>query len=419
MDIFKFGGASVKDAAGVKNVVRVLNLTGAKEKVVVVSAMGKTTNALEGIIHHYFNSKHQLPAAIQQLEDDHLQIVDQLFPKGHSIFERLKGLFAELKGFLAWNKSPNYDFVYDQVVCYGELLSTAIVSAYLEHEQLKNTWLDARDLIKTDTSHRDAQVDWELTKSRISAAIDKKGLTITQGFIGSEPNNFSTTLGREGSDYTAAIFAYCLDANQVTIWKDVAGVLNGDPRVFENTQLLHQISYEEAIELAFYGASVIHPKTLQPLQRKEIPLFVKSFLKPEDQGTAVSKGQRLVPEVPCFIVKKEQVLISLSSLDFSFMVEDNIAEVFQLLSKYKMKVDLIQNSAISFSVCVNNKFNNLEVLVNTLKAKFKVSVTPNVSLYTIRHFDAQALQSIEKQKKVLLKQVTQATVQLVAAEQGG
>ena len=305
--------------------------------------------------------------------------------------------------------------MYDQVICFGELISTTIVSEYLNDVDYKNNWLDVRELIKTDSYYRNAKVDWELTHQEIKAKVNTKQLNITQGFIGSDSNNFTTTLGREGSDYTAAIFAYCLNAESVTIWKDVPGVLNADPRYFENAQLLNQISYREAIELAFYGASVIHPKTLQPLQRKEIPLFVKSFVNPNDKGTCVGKSIAIEPKVPCFIVKKNLVLISLSSLDFSFIVEDNISEIFNLLHQYKMKVDVIQNSAISFSVCVDNNYNNLEKLILHLKAKFNVEHTPNLSLYTVRHYNSDAVQSLEKDKTVLLKQILGKTVQIVTA----
>lgn len=416
MQIYKFGGASVKDANGIKNIVSVLKKMEASHTVIVVSAMGKTTNALEKVVAHYFKDKNDSAQSIQECEDFHCNIASQLFSPGHLVFKKIKSLFTDLRGFVSRNKSPQYDFVYDQIVCYGELLSTTIISLYLQENHLENTWLDARELIKTDSNNRDATVIWDSTQNNIKAAISKNTTYITQGFIASDQHNFTTTLGREGSDYTGAILAYCLGADSLTIWKDVPGVLNGDPRVFENTQLLHQISYEEAIELAFYGASVIHPKTLQPLQRKEIPLFVKSFLNPKEKGTSVSKGQRLIPEVPCYIVKKNQVLISLSSLDFSFMMEDNIGELFRLLGQYKMKVDLIQNSAISFSVCVDNKFNNLEALLKQLKAKFKVNANRGVSLYTIRHFNAKALQSFEKGKTILLKQVAQNTVQFVTQE---
>lgn len=413
MQIFKFGGASVKDVAGVRNITTLLKATGTAEKLVVISAMGKTTNAMEAIIHAYFDNKSSVPEKIQKSVEYHEQITQELFEKGHEVFKKIKDLFGELKGFLAWNKSPKYDFVYDQIICYGELISTTIVSAHLKDQGLTNTWLDARNLIKTDSNYRDARVDWNITKTAINEQVNPKHLSITQGFIASDSNNFTTTLGREGSDYTGGIFAYCLNAENLTIWKDVPGVLNGDPKVFKNTELLHQIPYEEAIELAFYGASVIHPKTLQPLQRKEIPLYVKSFLNPTGSGTAVSGVHELVPKIPCYIVKKDQVLISLSSLDFSFMVEDNIAEVFLLLSKYKLKVDLIQNSAISFSVCVDNKFNGLEQLIEQLKRKFKVIVTTAVSLYTIKHFTQKTLDKFQEDKVILLKQVTQNTMQLV------
>ncbi|NER18026.1 aspartate kinase [Spongiivirga citrea] len=414
MKIFKFGGASVKDATGVQNVVKVLEEVGFDDTLIVISAMGKSTNALEKVIHCYFENKTELKSAIHELIDFHNQILTDLFPDGNvNVHNKVKSLFEELQGFLSWNKSPNYSFVYDQVVCYGELVSTTIVSEYLNHTGVKNTWIDVRDVIKTDTNYRDAGVDWQATQQKIATNIQKNQLYITQGFLGSDQNNFTTTLGREGSDYTAAIFAYCLNAESVTIWKDVPGVLNADPRHFEKTELLNQISYEEAIELAFYGASVIHPKTLQPLQRKEIPLYVKSFLNPVDNGTAVTKGHRIEPEVPCFIVKKNQVLLSLSTLDFSFMVEENISEVFKLLAEHKMKVSVIQNSAISFSVCVTNKYDRLAELLSILKAKFKVECNEHVSLYTIRHFNEKAIANIEKDKEILLKQVSTETVQMV------
>ena len=311
------------------------------------------------------------------------------------------------------NKSNRYDYVYDQIVSYGELLSTAIISEYLNFQNYKNTWLDARTVIKTDSTYRDAQVNWEETQEAIEKNINRNQVNITQGFIASDADNFTTTLGREGSDYTAGIFAYCLNAESLIIWKDVPGVLNADPREFTQTSLLNQISYEEAIELAFYGASFIHPKTLQPLQKKEIPLYVKSFVQPDGKGTSVRRGNRIEPKIPCFIVKKNLVLISLSSLDFSFMVEENISEIFRLFHLYQMKVDLIQNSAISFSVCVDNRFNQLEKLIQHLKARFRVKYNTGVSLYTIRHFNDAAIASLEKDKEILLKQITRDTVQLV------
>jgi len=414
MRVFKFGGASVKDASGVKNLAKVLQTVGYDNTLIVISAMGKTTNAFENVTFNYLNNHKELKNSIQEIKTYHNSILLDLFEKNnHSIFNKISDFFKELNLFLNTNKSPDYNFVYDQIVGYGELISTTIVSAYLLEKNFRNTWIDVRQLIKTDSYYRNAKIDWDKTQSCISKTINTSVLNITQGFLGSDANNFTTTLGREGSDYTAAIFAYCLNVESVTIWKDVSGVLSGDPRIFDNTQLLNQISYREAIELSFYGASVIHPKTLQPLQRKEIPLLVKSFLNPQGNGTKVCKGIDLEPKIPCFIVKKNQVLISLSSLDFSFIVEENISEIFNLLHQFKMKVDMIQNSAISFSVCIDNNYNHLDELLLSLKAKFKVTYYEDVSLFTIRHYDEKSIQSLEENKTVLLKQLYQETVQIV------
>ena len=414
MQVFKFGGASIKDATGVKNIAAVLQKVGYNSTLIIVSAMGKTTNALEVVIKNYFENKSQLQSTLQEVKKYHNVILLDLFEnESHPAFKKISILFDELNNFFATNKSPDYNFVYDQAIGFGELVSTTIISEYLNAISVKNNWIDVRTQIKTDSYYRRANVNWEETQSLITSKFDKTVLNITQGFLGSDSNNFTTTLGREGSDYTAAIYGYCLNVESVTIWKDVPGVLNADPRYFENAQLLNKISYREAIELAFYGASVIHPKTLQPLQGKEIPLYVKSFLNPEASGTRIGKNVTLDPMIPCFIVKKNQVLISLSSLDFSYIVEENISNIFNLLHQYKMKVDVIQNSAISFSVCVDNIFNNLDKLLHHLKAKFKVTCNENVSLYTIRHYNKNAIKQIEADKTVLLKQLTQETVQVV------
>lgn len=414
MRIFKFGGASVKDANAVKNVVKVLQEVGYNNTLVIVSAMGKMTNAMEAVVNAYFDDKTEVVNTIQEVVSYHNTILLGLFTtENHPVFKKVKTLFDEVQGFLAWNKSPNYNFVYDQVVGYAEFVSSTILSEYLNEVGIKNNWLDIRDFIKTDNSYRDAAVNWEKTQLNVSKNIDQKALNITQGFLASDDNNFTTTLGREGSDYTAAILGYCLNAASVTIWKDVPGVLNADPRYFKETQLLNKISYREAIELAFYGASVIHPKTLQPLQRKEIPLHVKSFVNPKNKGTTVGKGIGIEPEIPCFIVKRNQVLMKLSSLDFSFIVEDSISELFKLLHDHKMKVDLIQNSAISFSVCVDNKFGRLEKLLNILKERFKVVCHEGVSLYTIRHFNEEAIESLQNGHEVILEQRGKETLQIV------
>ena len=414
MRIFKFGGASVKDADGIHNMYRVLEQTGHENTLIVVSAMGKTTNAIEKLIEVYFEDSQKTESQLNEVIDYHLGIMNEIFdyPK-HEVYDEVKRRFDHLRIFLKNNKSPHYSFVYDQVVSTGELVSTTIITHYLNSKGISADWLDARECIQTDGSYRDANVDWTRTEVAINELVSPNRLYITQGFIGSDENNFTTTLGREGSDYTAAIFAYCLNGNSVTIWKDVPGVLNADPRHFESTQLLHHISYQEAIELAFYGASVIHPKTLQPLQRKEIPLHVKSFINPNDKGTKVSKGVATDPHVPCFIVKNDLALIRLSSLDFSFIIEKNISDIFAMLHKHKMKVDLIQNSAISFSVCVFDKFNKMEELLHELSGRFQVDHTADVYLYTIRHFQAESADFLLRKHELLLEQRTQETMQLV------
>ena len=414
MRIFKFGGASVKDAEGIHNMYRVLEQTGHEQTLIVVSAMGKTTNAFEKLIEAYFDDAKQMESQLNEIIDYHLGIMNEIFdhPK-HDVFDQVKQRFDRLRTFLKNNKYPHYSFVYDQVVSTGELVSTTIITHFLNEKGIAANWLDARECIQTDTSYRDANVDWARTEKAIREKVNSYQFYITQGFIGSDDNNFTTTLGREGSDYTAAIFAYCLNGNSVTIWKDVPGVLNADPRHFESTQLLHHISYQEAIELAFYGASVIHPKTLQPLQRKEIPLHVKSFINPSDEGTKVSKGVAIDPHIPCYIVKNNLALIKLSSLDFSFIIEKNISDIFAMLHKYKMKVDLIQNSAISFSVCVFDKFGKIEELLHELRGRFQVDHKPNVSLYTIRHFQPESAAFLLRKHELLLEQRTQETMQLV------
>ena len=417
MRVFKFGGASVKDAEGIKNVYDVLQKVGYEDVLLVVSAMGKTTNALEVVIKDYFDKSSALQSSVQEVKKYHNQILMDLFEDDqHVVFNAVKAQFSDLDYFLVHNKSPNYNFVYDQVVSYGELISTTILAHFMNHMGIKTQWIDVRNFIKTDSNYRDATVDWDLTQKNISKNVKRKMLNITQGFLGSDENNFTTTLGREGSDYTAAIFAYCLNAESVTIWKDVPGVMNADPRYFENASLLNQISYREAIELAFYGATVIHPKTLQPLQKKEIPLYVKSFINPLLKGTSVSKGVNLEPYLPCFIVKRNQLLISLSSIDFSFIMEENISEIFSLFHEFKLKVNLIQNTAISFSVCVEDKFDNFNELNAILSKKFKVDFSQNVTLYTIRHFNDAAAQTVENGKKVILKQISTETMQIVTSE---
>ncbi|CAI8212644.1 MAG: Lysine-sensitive aspartokinase 3 [Flavobacteriaceae bacterium] len=418
MKIFKFGGASVKDANGVKNILNVLKHTGFDNTLIVVSAMGKTTNALERVVSSFFENKVQFSVDLELVRIQHHSIIKELYDAENKVItDKVNALFDGVLDFLKTTDSEDYSWVYDQVVSLGELVSTTIISDYMQSQDIDNTWLDARKCIKTDAYYRDANLYWTDTEAAIQKEVAGKRTLVSQGFIASAPNGDTTTLGREGSDYSAAIFAYALGADSVTIWKDVPGVLNGDPRKFDDTVLLHQISYREAIELAFYGASVIHPKTLQPLQRKEIPLYVKSFENPENPGTAVSKGKTLDPMVPCYIVKENQTLLKLSSKDFSFIVEDNISEIFALLHQFKMRVEMIQSSAISFSICILDKYSKLEHLLEALNSKFKVEVNDGVSLYTIRHFDKPAINFIKNAVgEILVEQRTTNTAQFVVRD---
>ena len=418
MKVFKFGGASVKDSKSIKNITRILKLTGYNDTMIVISAMGKTTNALEFLVKDYMQGGSSYMDILNKIKEDHLKIINDLFKKAKkSPYNDIVELTNELNNFLKINKSTDHSFIYDQVVCFGELISTKIISFYLELEGIKNYWLDVRKCIKTDSYFRNAALNWNETGKLVKKETKNKNTIITQGFIASDSKGYSTTLGREGSDYTAAIFAFILNSSSLTIWKDVPGVLNADPRYFKTTQLLKNISYREAIELAYYGASVIHPKTLQPLQQKRIPLFVKSFENPKENGTKVYEGSKLNPLIPCFILKKNQTLLELSTLDFSFIVEENISQIFSLMDKYKVRVEMIQNSAISFAVCINDRYGKLKDLVLELNLKFKVEVKENVSLYTIRHFDNSSIKEIkESGGKILLEQRTYKTAQFVLSE---
>ena len=410
MKIFKFGGASVKDADSVKNVLRVLSIQGFERCLIVVSAMGKTTNALERVVEFYFN-KSDYQQEIAKIKEEHIQIAKGLFDENHHVFSEIKLFFDDIESFLRRNKSPNYNFVYDQVVTCGEMISSKILSVYLSDNEMGNQWLDARDFIKTDTNYREGLVNWEETEKNISQ-LDKTKTYVTQGFIGSDENNFTVSLGREGSDYSAAIFAYCLDAKDMTIWKDVPGVMTGDPRKFENVELLSNISYEEAIEMAYYGASVIHPKTLQPLKQKSIPFFVKSFINPEKAGTkiGISTENQLLES---YILKENQVLMRISTRDFSFIAEDHISFIFKELAKRNIKVSLMQNSAISLALCLEDKFNNVDELEAELEQDFNTEIVKNVSLFTIRNARLENLDKLYEGKNVLLEQITKTTVQMI------
>lgn len=410
MKVFKFGGASVKDANGVRNVATVLNSQGTDACLLVVSAMGKTTNALENAISLYFN-KGDYHTAVDAVAKNHLDTARELFEGDAAILQELQAILIDLLDFLKKNKSPDYSYVYDQVVSTGELLSSKIVSEYLNSCGYSNKWLDAREFIKTDGLYREGTVNWETTVDNIRK-LDKDENYVTQGFIGSDNNNFTTTLGREGSDYSAAIFAYGLDADALTIWKDVPGVMTGDPRKFSEVQLLDTISYEEAIEMAYFGASVIHPKTLQPLQKKNIPFYVKSFLEPEQPGTKVSNTAGS-SKLPSFILKENQHLAHISTRDFSFIAEEHISQIFNVLAKHKIKVSLMQNTAISLALCLEDKYGNLEEFNKELSPEFKIDLRGGVSLFTVRNVEQNEINRYCSDRQILLEQISRNTVQMV------
>lgn len=410
MKVFKFGGASVKDAESVKNVAIVLQVQGFDECMLVVSAMGKTTNALEQVVAAYFK-KENYQELIQTIKQNHIEIAQGLFEQGHEVFDEISLFFDDVESFLRRNKSPNYNFVYDQVVSSGEMISSKILSEYLNDQGFSNQWLDARDYIKTNNNYREGAVDWAQTE-RNAAALSHQKSYVTQGFIGSDDNNFTVTLGREGSDYTAAIFAYCLNAEHMTIWKDVPGVMTGDPRKFEQVELLSNISYEEAIEMAYYGASVIHPKTLQPLKQKDIPFYVKSFINPTAPGTQVGPSARN-QQVESFILKENQVLMRIATRDFSFIAEEHLSLIFSALAANKIKISLMQNSAISLALCLEDKYGNIDTLNAELSKTFNTEVVKGVSLFTVRNADVKNLERFYSNRTVLLEQISRQTLQMV------
>lgn len=417
MKIFKFGGASVKDAEGVKNLAKVLSRFSNEKLLVVVSAMGKTTNALERLTKAYYFKNDDAFALLQEVKNYHYEILNKLFEdKKHPIYDEINNTFVEIEWAIEDAPTGNFDFEYDQIVSVGEILSTKIVAAYLSEIGVQTSLLDARDVIKTDNTYREAKINWEQTEKLANKLIPelftKNQVIITQGFIGVTSENFTTTLGREGSDYTAAILSWCLNAQDVTIWKDVAGVMNADPKWFDNTVVIEQISYNDAIELAYYGASVIHPKTIQPLQNKKIKLFVKSFINPDLKGTEISEWQNPLP-LPSFIFKVNQILISIMPKDFSFIAEENLRDIFELFSIHRVKINVMQNTAISFSVCVDDDEIRIPKLISDLQKSFKVLYNKNVELATIRHYNQETIERVSVDKEILLELKSRNTVQLV------
>ena len=388
MRIYKFGGASVKDASGVKNVAQIIAERGKNDLLVVVSAMGKTTNSLEKLISAAYNKSAEVSELLLSVKMTHLSIVKELFNEDEVMyFNEIENLFLELECMIENEQLlEDYDFLYDQVVGFGELISTRIISGYLLKIGVRNQWVDARNFIITDSRHRDARVQWEETEKVIQHRLEplsKKNLLITQGFIGRGSKGETTTLGREGSDYSAAIFGKLLRAESVSIWKDVEGVLNADPKKFDNTVLIPELTYNDAIELAYYGASVIHPKTIQPLKAVGIPLYVRSFLNIQKQGTRVFEGHGSL-NVPCKILKEDQTLIEIVSRDFTFIAENHLRDIFELFTNHKVRVNIMQNSAIHFRCVIDAKENQHSPLLEALVSMgFKVSTERGNKLLSI------------------------------------
>ena len=416
MKVFKFGGASVKDAAAVKNVAKIISSFKGEKLVVIVSAMGKTTNAFETLLESFYFKKDDLKERLEFIKSYHFNIVEELFEaKDHFIYNELHNTFVEAEWQLEDEPIGTFDFEYDQLVSLGELLSTKIVSAYLNKVGLQNEWLDARDLIRTDNTYRKAQIDWNITNEMILNRVNNSSseMLVSQGFIGSTSENFTTTLGREGSDFSAAIFANALLADEVIIWKDVEGMLNADPKFYNKTIKLNSVSYKEAVELAYYGASVIHPKTIKPLQNKNIPLRVKSFINPDNRGSLINQNTDSDSLVPSYIHKENQILISISSKDYSFITERKLSEVFKLFADNNLSVNMMQNSAISFSICLDFDKVKIEQLIIELKEQYKVTYNQNATLITIRHYADDTIEELIANHEVLLEQKTRSTARFV------
>lgn len=419
MLVFKFGGASVRDAAAIQNVASILSLYPGKKLTVVVSAMGKSTNKLEEIVEALETKNHKLfSGLVDELEEFHMDIMATLFPERHfKIYQTIEELFEKLRSRYEAVFSENKSFEYDQVVSLGEVLSSQIVSAYLIDQDFSVQWMDARKLIRTDHSYQEGKVDWDkteqLVREKMLPSFTDADILLTQGFIGHTAEGFTTTLGREGSDYTAGILAYCGEAESVTIWKDVPGMLNADPKYFENTKKLEAISFKEAIELSYYGASVIHPKTIQPLQNRNIPLYVKSFLDPKSDGTVIQASSSQDHLIPSYIFKFDQALYSFTPKDFSFIVEENLSVIFGKLSDLYVKINLMQNSALSFSILVDQKKVKRTQLLELFQKEYEVKYNEDLSLVTIRHYDEETINQVTKGKETLLQQRTRHTARFV------
>ncbi len=418
LKIFKFGGASVRNAKSIVNLAKILRKYSGDKIIIVISAIDKTTRELTKLTDLYFQQL-DYTAQFNQIINKHQNIINELFIDIELIQTEFNELIAALKQKLATKPSSNYDFEYDQIVVYGELFSTKIIAAYLMQNSFIIEWKDIRNFIKTDTTYRNARVDWQQSQELLQKHLlySKSKLIVTQGFIASNIHGLNTTLGIEGSDFSAAIIAYALDAQELVVWKDVSGFYSSDPKIFNNVVKLDVVSFHEAVELAYFGAKIIHPKTIKPLQNKNIPLIVKSFLQPDEQGTIIKDTTEnktgLQPQVPVFITKNNQTLISIAPLDFSFIDENNLSYIFTLLASFRIKVNLMQNSAISFSVCVDDISERFERLLSELKNKYRVLYNKNLTLITIRHYNQDIIEKLITNKKVFVQQKSRHTARFV------
>lgn len=421
MQVYKFGGASVKDADAVRNVTSILKENNFNEKVVVISAMGKTTNELENVINLYYADNAEWQKALDGIFDKHLTIMRALYSNGSfdKAVDDVKQLIEGVREFLTNNTSRNYNYIYDQVVSAGEYISTTIVSDYANSIGLTNTLLNVKEVLFTDNAYTEGIVDFKKTEEAIKKKVGelvKTGFVITQGFVGCTPEGFATTLGREGSDYTASIFAFSLDAERMTVWKDVEGIMNADPKEFPDAQFLSEITYTEAIEMTYYGASVIHPKTIKPIQNKNIPLEVRSFVNSSKRGSVISAIANTNFLPPIIIWKRGQVLLSFSAKDFSFIAEEHLSKVFATFAENRLRINMMQNAAISFSIAVDFKKEKIENIIEQLQDDFSITRNDNLSLLTIRHYNQGIIDKLTKDKDILVRQLSRTTIQLLVRE---
>ncbi|CAN5151803.1 aspartate kinase [soil metagenome] len=418
MKVFKFGGASINSIERIHNVADILKKYEGEKLLVVISAIGKTTNSLEKVVDAFFSgNKNEALLLFEQIKADHLTTLKQLLISGlKEATDNLNNFFTEIEWLLHDKPVQDYNYYYDQIVCVGELLSTSMISSFLKSQNIMNTWIDVRDVFRTDDNFRDANVDMFITPKKVSEFIEpffKTGdLMITQGFIGSTDENESTTLGREGSDYTAALFANMLDAESLTIWKDVEGVMNADPKEFNDAIFIKELNFEEVIEMAYYGAQVIHPKTIKPLQNKNIPLYVKCFLKYDASGTLISnKAVHNLP--PVIVVKQDQLLMKLSSKDFSFVGEKPVSRLYEIFAEVRIRPNLMQNGAISLLVCLDEIPEKIEKLSFLASDLFDVHIDKGLTLLTIRHYNSETIVKLTAGKDLVLEQKTNQTIQLL------